>query len=62
MALTRTKLGPYEIQSPLGACGMVSTPFYNVSPDGRKLLPARVAQQVSQSVTVVTNFAAGLKK
>jgi eukaryotic-like serine/threonine-protein kinase len=36
--------------------------FYDVSPDGKKFLLARVAQQVSQSVTVVTNFTAGLKK
>jgi len=58
MALTPgTKLGPYEIQSPLGAGFMVSTPFYGLSPDGKKLLLARVARQVSQTVTVVTNFA-----
>ena len=36
--------------------------FYDVSPDGKKILLDRVEQQVSQSVTVVTNFAAGLKK
>jgi eukaryotic-like serine/threonine-protein kinase len=36
--------------------------FYDVSPDGKKFLLDRVAQQVNQSVTVVTNFAAGLKK
>ena len=36
--------------------------FYDVSPDGKKILLDRVAQQTSQSVTVVTNFAAGLKK
>ncbi len=41
---------------------MVSTPFYGLSPDGKKLLLARVAQQVSQSVRVVTNCAAGWKK
>jgi eukaryotic-like serine/threonine-protein kinase len=35
--------------------------FYDVSPDGKKFLLDRVAQQVSQSVTVITNFAAGLK-
>jgi len=35
---------------------------YDVSPDGKKLLLNVVSQQVSQSVTVVTNFAAGLKK
>jgi Tol biopolymer transport system component len=39
-----------------------STPLYDVSPDGRKILLARVPQQVSQFVTVVTNFTAGLKK
>lgn len=36
--------------------------FYDVSPDGKKFLLDRVAQQVSQSVTVVTNFTAGLRK
>jgi serine/threonine protein kinase len=36
--------------------------FYDVSPDGSKFLLDRVEQQVSQSVTVVTNFTAGLKK
>jgi serine/threonine protein kinase/Tol biopolymer transport system component len=36
--------------------------FYDVSPDGKKILLDRVAQQVSQSVTVVTDFTAGLKK
>jgi serine/threonine protein kinase/Tol biopolymer transport system component len=35
---------------------------YDVSPDGKKILLNLVSQQVSQSVTVVTNFAAGLKK
>ena len=36
--------------------------FYDVTPDGKKILLDRVAQQVSQSVTVVTNFTDGLKK
>ena len=36
--------------------------FFDVAPDGKKILLDRVSQQVSQSVTVVTNFAAGLKK
>jgi serine/threonine protein kinase len=36
--------------------------FYDVTPDGKKILLNRVAQQVSQSITVVTNFTAGLKK
>jgi len=36
--------------------------IYDVSPDGKKFLLDRVEQQVSQSVTVVTNFSAGLKR
>jgi len=36
--------------------------FYDVSPDGKKFLLDRVQQQVSQAVTVVTNFTAALKK
>ena len=32
--------------------------FYDVAPDGKKILLNRVAQQVNQSITVVTNFAA----
>jgi serine/threonine protein kinase len=39
-----------------------SVPIYDVSPDSKKILLDRVPQQVSQSVTVVTNFTAGLKK
>ena len=41
-----------------------STPqiFYDVTPDGKKILLDRILQQVSQSVTVVTNFTGGLKK
>jgi len=37
-------------------------PLYDVAPDGKKILLDRVSQQVSQSVTVVTNFTAELKK
>jgi eukaryotic-like serine/threonine-protein kinase len=36
--------------------------FYQVSPDGKKIMLDRISQQVSQSVTVVTNFTAGLRK
>lgn len=36
--------------------------FYDLTPDGKKILLNRVEQQVSQSVTIVTDFAAGLKK
>jgi serine/threonine protein kinase len=39
-----------------------AAPLYDVSADGKKILLDRVPQQVSQSVTVVTNFTAGLKK
>ena len=40
----------------------LSAPLYDISPDGKKILLDRMPQQVSQSVTVVTNFTAGLKK
>jgi len=36
--------------------------FYDVSRDGKKILLERISQQVNQSVTVVTNFASGLKR
>lgn len=36
--------------------------FYDIAPDGKKILIDNVAQQVSPSVTVVTNFTAGLKR
>jgi serine/threonine protein kinase/Tol biopolymer transport system component len=36
--------------------------FYDVTPDGKKILLNLVSQQVSQSVTVMTNFSAGLKR
>jgi Tol biopolymer transport system component len=35
---------------------------YEVSPDGKKILLYRVSQQVSDSITVVTNFTSALKK
>jgi eukaryotic-like serine/threonine-protein kinase len=37
------------------------TVFFDISPDGKKILIDHVAQQVSPSVTVVTNFAGSLK-
>jgi eukaryotic-like serine/threonine-protein kinase len=37
-------------------------PFYQVSPDGKKFLLYRVSQQVSDAVTVVTDFSSALKK
>jgi serine/threonine protein kinase len=36
--------------------------IYDVSPDGKKILLNVVSQQVNQSVTVITNFTAGLRK
>jgi len=36
--------------------------FYDVTPDGKRFLLDQVAQQVSQSVTVITNFTAALKR
>jgi eukaryotic-like serine/threonine-protein kinase len=36
--------------------------FYDVTPDGKKILLDRISQQVNQSITVVTNFPGGLKK
>ena len=41
---------------------VASIPFYDVSPDGKKILVSRLSQQVNQSVTLVTNFAEGLTK
>jgi eukaryotic-like serine/threonine-protein kinase len=36
--------------------------FYDVSPDGKRILLDRIAQQVSQSITLMTNFAAAAGK
>ncbi len=41
---------------------LLTVPFFDVSNDGHKLLLERLSQQVSQSVTVVTDFTEGLKK
>jgi serine/threonine protein kinase len=41
---------------------ILTLPFYSVTPDSKRLLMERVAQQVSQPITVVSNFSAGLKK
>jgi hypothetical protein len=35
--------------------------FYDVSPDGKRILLDQVSQQTGQSVTAMTNFTAGLK-
>lgn len=36
--------------------------FFDLSPDSKKVLLARVPQQISQSVSLITNWTAGLKK
>jgi eukaryotic-like serine/threonine-protein kinase len=41
---------------------ILTVPFFDISNDGHKLLLERISQQVSQSVTVVTNFPEALKK
>jgi hypothetical protein len=41
---------------------ILTTPFFSVSPDGKKFLMERVSQQVNQPITLVINFTAGLKK
>ena len=56
--------GALQFGSPQQLVNNWSAPqvFYQVSPDGKKIMLDRISQQVSQSVTVVTNFTAGLKK
>src|ERR1035441_3501540 len=49
-------------QSIVSRWTVLGKPFYDVTPDGGKILLDRVSQQVSQSITVVTNFTADLKK
>jgi len=41
---------------------VLGQPLYDVTPDGKKILLDRLSQQVSQSITVVTNFTEGLRK
>lgn len=36
--------------------------FYDVTPDGKKILLDRISQQVSQSITLMTNFTAAIGK
>lgn len=56
--------GALQFGSPQQLVSNWSAPqvFYDVTPDGKRILFNRVSQHVSQSVTVVTNFTAGLKK
>jgi Tol biopolymer transport system component len=41
---------------------ILTGPLYDVSPDGKKILLDRIVQQVSPSITVITNFPSILKK
>jgi Tol biopolymer transport system component len=48
---------------PLASASMSSsTGYFDVTPDGKRILLNVVSQQVSQMVTLITNFTAGLKK
>jgi len=49
-------------QTLIGKMNMATVPFYDVSPDGKRILVTRPSQQNSQSVTLVTNFAEALNK
>jgi len=40
---------------------ILTIPFYDVAPNGQRLIFGRISQQVSPSLTVVSNFMAGLK-
>ena len=53
------QLGPPQI---LVKNWTVVSPFYDVSPDSKKILLDRLSQEVNQSITVITNWTAGLKK
>jgi eukaryotic-like serine/threonine-protein kinase len=56
--------GALQFGSPQQLVSNWSAPqvFYQLSPDGKKIMLDRISQQVSQSVTVITNFTAGMKK
>ena len=47
---------------PLARNNFATLAFYDVAPDGNRILLSRFTQQVNQSVTVVTNFTSGLRK
>lgn len=49
-------------QTLVSKMSVASVPFFDVSPDGKKILVSRLSQQVNQSVTLVTNFAEGLQQ
>lgn len=52
----------FDAAVPLATTPATQQFIYDVSPDDKKILLNIVSQQVSQSVTVVANFTAGLKK
>ena len=56
------QFGSAEVVNNLSANLASPVVFYDVSPDGKKILLDRVSQQVSQSVSVLTDLTAELKK
>ena len=73
MRLPGTRFGQCRVKEVTGALqfGVPQTlvtnwstpdPFFQVSPDGKKILLYRVSQQVGDALTVVSNFASALKK
>jgi serine/threonine protein kinase len=51
-----------EPQTLVSKWTILNQPLYDVAPDGKKILLDRVVQQVTQPLTVVTNWMAELKK
>jgi Tol biopolymer transport system component len=56
--------GALQFGTPQVIVSSWSTPqfFFDVSPDGKRILLDRISQQTSQSMTVITNYGAELKK
>jgi len=47
-------------QTLVSKMNVASIPFFDVSPEGKKILVSRLSQQLNQAVTLVTNFTEGL--
>jgi len=56
------QFGAPKVLIPSANLASAPSVFYDLTPDGKKILLDRVEQQVSQSVTVVTDFTAALRK
>jgi hypothetical protein len=61
---TKVSGGALQFGTPQTLLSNWSAPqvFFDITPDGKRILLDRVSQQVSQSVTFVTNFPASLKQ